>query len=94
MPYELRLKRSVIKDLRRIGRKAAEEIMATIRRILLADPRGAGRPLKGHDGILWRFRSGDYRVIYAFDDDTLIVLVVRVGGRKDVYKNLYSIRVK
>lgn len=92
--YELRLKRSVIKDLRRVGQKRAAEVMDAVRRILLPDPRGAGKPLRGHGGILWRFRVGDCRVIYTFDDKVLIVLVVRIGARKDVYRNLNTIKTE
>ena len=46
-------------------------------------PRGCLK-LKGEDN-LWRIRVGDYRVVYTIEDDKLIVLVVRVAHRKDVY---------
>ena len=52
---------------------------------LLPDPRD-GKPLKGKDGLLWSFRSGDYRVIYSFSDRELIVLVIRIGPRGKVYR--------
>ena len=52
---------------------------------LAEDPRPRGcKKLKGEDN-LWRIRVGDYRVIYSIEDDKLVVLVVRVAHRKDVY---------
>jgi mRNA interferase RelE/StbE len=46
-------------------------------------PRGCVK-LKG-EGDFWRVRVGDYRVVYTIEDDKLVVLVVRVAHRKDVY---------
>jgi mRNA interferase RelE/StbE len=52
----------------------------------LENPRSIGKPLQGpRYGELWRYRVGDYRVICQIQDDRLIVLVVRLGYRKDVY---------
>jgi mRNA interferase RelE/StbE len=50
------------------------------------DPRPPGaRQLAGSDG-LWRVRVGDYRVIYSIEDGRLVVIVVRVGQRREVYR--------
>jgi len=52
----------------------------------LENPRSIGKPLQGpRYGELWRYRVGDYRVICKIQDERLIVLVVRLGHRKDVY---------
>jgi mRNA interferase RelE/StbE len=85
MAYRLFFKKSVKKDLKRIGQDAARRILGDIRTKLLPDPRG-GKPLKGKDGLLWSFRSGDYRVIYSFSDQELIVLVIRIGPRGKIYR--------
>jgi mRNA interferase RelE/StbE len=54
-------------------------------RNLSANPRPAGcKKLKGLDA--WRIRVGDYRVIYEIHDDVLVVLVIRVAHRGEVYK--------
>ena len=45
------------------------------------------RPLKGHRPYL-RVRTGDYRVIYAVDDQARVVTVAAVGHRREVYRNL------
>ena len=54
---------------------------------LAANPRPVDcKKLQGEDG-LYRIRSGDYRVVYAIRDKQLLVLVVRIGDRKDVYRD-------
>jgi mRNA interferase RelE/StbE len=62
---------------------------ARILRVLAAlehDPRPPGaRQLAGSDG-LWRVRVGDYRVIYSIEDRRLVVIVIRVGHRREVYR--------
>ncbi|HZK35479.1 MAG TPA: type II toxin-antitoxin system RelE/ParE family toxin [Aeromicrobium sp.] len=50
-------------------------------------PRGC-KPLKGYSGI-WRIRVGDYRVCYQVDDGELLVLVITISTRDDVYKVLW-----
>lgn len=85
MAYRLFFKKSVKKDLKRLGLEAAHRILKDIREKLLPDPRG-GKQLKGKDGVLWSFRSGDYRIIYTFSDRELIVLVIRVGHRREIYR--------
>jgi mRNA interferase RelE/StbE len=54
---------------------------------LADDPRPQGsEKITGSDD-LYRIRSGDYRAIYTIQDDRLVVLVVRVAHRRDVYRN-------
>ncbi len=53
--------------------------------LLAEDPRPpASRPLKGRPA--YRVRVGDYRIIYAIEDEVLLVVVVTVGHRRDVYR--------
>jgi len=53
----------------------------------LEDPRSLGRPLQGSRlGEFWRYRVGDYRLICKIEDDRLLVLVLRVGHRKEIYR--------
>ena len=85
MAYRLFFKKSVKKDLKRLGQEIARRILKEIRAKLLPDPR-IGKPLKGKDGVLWSFRAGDYWVIYTFSDKDLIVLVIRIGHRRDIYR--------
>jgi mRNA interferase RelE/StbE len=48
------------------------------------DPRSLGKPLRGER--LWRYRVGDYRILCRFDDRVLVVLVVELGHRREVYR--------
>jgi mRNA interferase RelE/StbE len=50
------------------------------------DPRTLGKTLKGDKGELWRYRIGDYRAICRIEDERLVVLVLEVGHRKEIYR--------
>ena len=53
---------------------------------LAEDPRAAGSlKLRGADNV-WRSRIGDYRLLYRIEDDRLVVLVIKIGHRRDVYR--------
>ena len=52
----------------------------------LEDPRLRGRALKGTLSELWRYRSGDYRIICNIQDDKILITILRIGHRKEVYK--------
>ncbi|MGO9273243.1 MAG: type II toxin-antitoxin system RelE family toxin [Terriglobia bacterium] len=55
---------------------------------LATDPRPSGaKALQGQHG-LYRLRSGNYRIIYRIEDDRLLVLVIKIGHRRDVYRGL------
>lgn len=49
-------------------------------------PREYGKAMKGEYSGCWRYRVGDYRVVCSIHDDVLVVEVIRVGHRKEVYK--------
>jgi mRNA interferase RelE/StbE len=67
---------------------AARRRVAALIDSLTNDPRPAGmRALRGMPGLL-RVRSGDYRVVYRVEDRELLVLVVALGHRREVYRSL------
>jgi len=73
------------KDLKalptRERQRVAEQIDA-----LKTDPRQAGgRKLRGREDF-YRIRAGDYRVVYQIEDEVLLILIVRVGDRKEIYE--------
>lgn len=76
------------KALRKIGREDARRIRDYLRdRVaVLDDPRRLGKPLKGPFAELWRYRVGDYRVVCELRDEVLVVLVIRIGHRREVYR--------
>ncbi|HSY99938.1 MAG TPA: type II toxin-antitoxin system RelE/ParE family toxin [Terriglobales bacterium] len=52
----------------------------------LDDPRQIGQRLQGTLSEFWKYRVGDYRLICSLEDDRLVVLVLRIGHRREVYK--------
>ena len=67
-----------------------ETILKAVRKKLTIDPESYGKPLTGLLKGLWRLRVGDYRVVYRIIKSEIVVLVIKVGIRKDdsVYKEL------
>ena len=84
MNYSIRIKQSAARELRRIAGADRTRIAAAIDR--LAETPHLGAPLKGELRGLRRLRAGDYRVVYEIRDEELVVLVVRVAHRRDVYR--------
>ncbi|MBX3491797.1 MAG: type II toxin-antitoxin system RelE/ParE family toxin [Parvibaculum sp.] len=76
-------------QLRKLDKQSARRIVDYMdERIAGADnPRSFGKPLTGPLGQFWRYRVGDYRIVCDIQDALLRVLVVRIGDRKDVYRN-------
>lgn len=85
MPYRIEYVGSAVKALRKLDRKIAQRLLSAI--ASLADtPRPHGSvTIKGGQGEL-RIRVGDYRVIYEVQEKLVLVLVLRIGHRSDVYK--------
>ena len=82
--YELVFKKSVAKDLRDFPKVDVKRILQRIRS-LAEDPRPPGcEKLSGQQR--YRVRQGLYRIVYEIDDKVLIVLVVKIGHRRDVYR--------
>lgn len=51
----------------------------------LDDPRKIGQKLQGTLSDFWRYRVGNYRIICSFENDRLVVLVLRIGHRREIY---------
>jgi mRNA interferase RelE/StbE len=82
--FELVFKQSVAKDLRSIPNKQVARILKRIE-ALKVEPRPSGvEKLSGQE--LFRIRQGVYRILYEIRDDELIVVVVKIGHRRDVYR--------
>lgn len=82
--YELVFKKSVSKDLQAIPKRDVSRILKRIE-ALSDDPRVVGSE-KLSNLERYRIRQGVYRIIYEIDDSRLIVMVVKVGHRSEVYK--------
>nr|VFK80679.1 MAG: mRNA interferase RelE/StbE [Candidatus Kentron sp. SD] len=83
MAYRITFKKSVARDLRRIGRTEAERVLSRLAEELPHNAKSCPE-LKGKFAGLRKFRVGNYRIIFAIMDDS--VLVTRIGHRRDVYK--------
>jgi mRNA interferase RelE/StbE len=84
LAYRVEIRKQASKELSRIGLEDRRRIGRAIEG-LAEDPRPAGcRKLRDREG--WRIRVGDYRVLYQIEEGRLVVVVVRVGHRKDVYR--------
>lgn len=81
--YRVEVLPRALKALRKVHPQDRLRIQGAIE-LLAEDPRPpASRQLRGRDG--YRVRVGDYRVIYAIEEDVLVVVVVALGHRSDVY---------
>ncbi len=85
--YELKWKRQAQRDLRSLGRPEADRVRQALESKLAADPR-RGEPLHGPGRPMWRFRVGDYRILYVFNDEEVWILVLRVAHRSTAYRGL------
>lgn len=76
------------KELDRLDSQQAKRILKYLFERIATDkdPRRFGDPLRSNLAGLWKYRVGDYRVICEIQDEILLVLVVRVGHRRKVYK--------
>ena len=82
--YKILIKRSAAKELEAVPLRDRRRLVTRIE-ALAANPRPAGaQKLSGEDK--YRIRQGDYRILYEIVDEDLIVTVVRVGHRRDVYR--------
>ena len=83
--FEILIKRSAAKEIEAISRKKDRQRMVRKIRQLTQDPRPPGcQKLSGRDR--YRIRQGPYRIVYSVEDNRLIVYVVKVGHRSDVYR--------
>lgn len=85
MSYRIELAQAAVRQLRKLDRQAQRRVQAAIE-LLATEPRPSGaKKLVCGDGE-WRVRTGDYRIVYEFQDNVLLVLVVAVGHRRDIYQ--------
>jgi mRNA interferase RelE/StbE len=75
------------KLFRKLDKPIQRQIAAELDKLLTLDnPRKIGKALTGELSELWRYRVGDYRIVCEIQDNILMILVLRVAHRKDIYK--------
>ena len=88
MAWQIEFSQEADKALAGFGNNAQKQIAKFMRKVSsLDDPRSIGEPMKGSRFAgLWRYRSGDYRILCEIQDKQITILVVLVGHRREVYK--------
>lgn len=88
MSWDYSFNESALKQLKKLGRQAQREIVCYLDERVAGDedPRRFGKGLKADLSGLWRYRVSDYRILCQIQDHKLIVLVVGVGHRREVYR--------
>ncbi len=82
--YSIQFKASVRKDLRKIPKKDVLKILTKVESLADNPLPPQAEKLSGDDK--YRIRQGNYRILYQIEDDVLVVTVVKVGHRRDVYR--------
>jgi mRNA interferase RelE/StbE len=85
MVYAIEIKRSARRELERLPAKSRRQVASAINGLAM-DPRPRGAIKLTDRGGEYRLRSGNYRIIYMIFDDRLVVMVIAVDDRKDVYR--------
>ncbi|MGL2349693.1 type II toxin-antitoxin system RelE family toxin [Helicobacter pylori] len=89
MVWTIRYEKKALNFLKKCDKREAKRIVDFLDKhiAVLEDVRVIGKPLRGPLLGLWRYRVGDYRILCDLCDKELLVLVLAVGHRKNIYKN-------
>jgi len=87
MKYSVEFRPTVLKSLKLLPKKDLRRIKKRVDDLAENLPDPATTKMKGNNSF-HKIRSGDYRIIYEIHDDRLVILIVKIGHRKDVYKRL------
>ncbi|ABC23991.1 type II toxin-antitoxin system RelE family toxin [Rhodospirillum rubrum] len=89
MTWKIEFDPSALRELDKLDPQIAARVLRFLRdRVaVLENPRSLGEALKGPRlGAFWKYRVSDYRIIAHIEDDTLRILVLRIGNRREVYR--------
>lgn len=87
MAWTIEVSEKAFRALRKMDKQTARRIRNELSEIAkLEDPRSRGKALTGNLAGVWRYRVGDYRILCDIDDGRLVILVVDVAHRREVYK--------
>jgi mRNA interferase RelE/StbE len=83
-----RFDQRALKELKKLGHQAQRDILDYLDKRVAGDtdPRRFGKELKADWAGLWRYRVGDYRILCQMKDHELLVLVIAVGHRRNIYQ--------
>lgn len=89
MTWRIEFQRAAVKQLGKLTKSDANRIVSFLADRIAEDdnPRRTGAALEGSElGNFWRYRVGDYRIICDIQDHKLVVLVVEIGHRREIYR--------
>jgi mRNA interferase RelE/StbE len=88
MAWKIEFDPAALKELSKLDKPVEKRILKFLRERVakLNDPRQVGARLQGAMSGLWKYRVADYRLICSLESDRLVVLVLRVGHRREIYK--------
>ena len=87
MIYHVEFSKEALKSLKKLDKYTSLLIISWIRKNLegCSDPRIHGKGLTANRSGEWRYRIGDYRLISHIQDDRVVILILEIGHRKDIY---------
>ncbi|WP_315548420.1 type II toxin-antitoxin system RelE/ParE family toxin [Lautropia mirabilis] len=89
MVWRIEFDPAAVRELGKIDPQVARRILSFLhdRVAHLENPRSVGEALKGSKlGAFWKYRVGDYRIISNIEDGRLLIMVIRIGNRREVYR--------
>jgi mRNA interferase RelE/StbE len=89
LAWQIEFDESAKKELAKLDRQVASRLVEFLKNRVLnqRDPRSVGQALRGSTlGEFWKYRVGDFRIIASIQDERMIVLMLRVGNRSDIYR--------
>lgn len=86
--YRVEFTKNALKQLKKLDKYTASLILGWIRKNLVDcdNPRVHGKGLTADKSGLWRYRVGDYRVLAEIKDSEILILIVNIGHRRDIYE--------
>lgn len=89
MGYKVEFSDIALKKLKKMDKAVVSLIIGYIEKNLVncENPRAFGKTLVGNHKDKWRYRVGDYRLLTYIEEEKIIITVIEIGHRKDIYKN-------
>ncbi len=86
--YQVHYSEKSLKQLKKMDKQIAKLIVAYIRKNLTncENPRTIGKALQGNLSDKWRYRVGDYRILAKIEDEKILISIIEVAHRKEIYK--------
>ena len=87
MAWKIEWDERAVRDARKLDMQTRQNIIRYLRERIISDedPRRFGKPLLADMSGLWHYRVGDYRIVCRIEDDKMVVLVLAVGHRRNIY---------